>query len=59
MLSLTGCASGGPGADEFCRIARPIYLGDADTLTRETLRAVLAHNEAGAVLCGWAPVPNH
>lgn len=51
ILSLTACASAGP--DSLCVVESPIYLDRSDVLTTPTLRAVIAHNERGAKLCGW------
>ena len=39
-----------PGADTFCRIAKPITWADADSDT--TIREVRAHNEVFVTLCG-------
>jgi hypothetical protein len=36
-----------------CETWRPILVADADALTTETARAVLAHNLTGRRLCGW------
>jgi hypothetical protein len=52
LAFLTGCASGGAGIDP-CGPWRPIYVSRADVLTDGTARALLAHNETGARLCGW------
>jgi hypothetical protein len=49
----SGCASDGPAAD-FCLIARPITIEDADVVTDTTARQLLEHNETGARLCGWS-----
>ena len=52
--SLTSCASVGPGAtDSFCDVAKPIWFDPADRMTRQTERAIIAHNEKGARLCAW------
>lgn len=55
VSSLTGCATSGPVPSSYCDNARPIYLAPADRLTERTVRAVIAHNEKGAALCGWKP----
>jgi hypothetical protein len=52
LALLAGCASGGVGIDP-CGPWRPIYVSRADSLTDGTARAILAHNETGARLCGW------
>ena len=51
LIPLAGCSSHGAGP--FCRIAEPITVTELDRLTPETARAILAHNEIGAELCGW------
>lgn len=59
MLTLSACAtlmgSGAtdpePGADTYCRIAKPITWSAQDT--DQTIREVKAHNAAGVALCGW------
>ena len=52
-LSLSACAGAGP-ADSFCAVSRPILLDPGDVLTRDSLRAIVGHNERGANLCGWS-----
>lgn len=51
-LLVTSCASIGAG-DSFCLIAKPIYVSPRDTLTDDTARAILTHDETGARICGW------
>jgi len=41
--------------DTACDWTRPIYVEEADVLTDSTAQAILAHNRAGAKLCGWKP----
>jgi len=57
ILNSTACAPSGPAVevrpDSFCLIAKPIYFDPADRMTRQTERAIIAHNEKGAGLCGW------
>jgi hypothetical protein len=53
-LLLSGCATAGRVTDA-CGPWRPIYVSKADVLTDGTARAILAHNETGAKLCGWTP----
>ena len=48
---LSGCATSGHG--DFCDTASPIYLTYFDTLTPDTARQILKHNETGEALCGW------
>lgn len=50
-ILLSSCTnySGGAGCDAW----RPILIADADSLTADTARAILAHNRAGRALCGW------
>ena len=52
LVLLTGCATDGI-ATSGCEWTRPILVGDADVLTDETARQILAHNETGARICGW------
>lgn len=52
LMSLAGCAQSGP-ADSFCLVAKPIYFAAADRMSERTERAIIAHNEKGASLCGW------
>ena len=53
-LLLTGCGTNGTVTGD-CAWAEPIYIGDADDLTDETARQILAHNQTGAEICGWSP----
>lgn len=64
MLSVScviaGCASREINADQvplpppdYCALARPIYIGEEDTLSDETARQILAHNLLGERLCKW------
>lgn len=52
-ILLPACAGGGHVTDPGCATWRPIFISRADVLTPETARQVLAHNEAGARVCGW------
>lgn len=50
LTLLPSCAgTGGAG----CEAWRPVLVADADVLTPETARAILAHNLTGRQLCGW------
>ena len=51
MTLLASC--GGTGGVPDCAAWRPILVADADVLTTDTARAVLAHNLTGRRLCGW------
>ena len=42
--------------DTACDWTKPIYVDKADVLTDDTAKAILAHNRAGARICGWKPV---
>lgn len=57
ILSASACAPNGPAVevrpDSFCLVAKPIYFDVADRMTDRTERAIIAHNEKGAALCGW------
>lgn len=56
MLLLTSCASSGRAVTEgACAAFRPILIGRGDVLTAETARQILAHDQAGARICGWKP----
>lgn len=41
--------------DTACDWTKPLYVEKADVLTDETAKAILAHNRAGAKVCGWKP----
>jgi hypothetical protein len=41
--------------DTGCDWTKPIYVSKGDVLTDETAKAILAHDQAGAVKCGWRP----
>lgn len=41
--------------DTACDWTRPIYVDKADVLSDETAATILAHNRAGAKVCGWKP----
>ena len=51
LTLLPSCA--GPGGAPDCAAWRPVLVADADVLTPETARAILAHNLTGRRLCGW------
>lgn len=53
LLILSPSCSGG-GSGSLCLAGRPIFVSTEDRLTAETARALLAHNETGARLCGWS-----
>ncbi|AQW29138.1 hypothetical protein B0B51_03320 [blood disease bacterium A2-HR MARDI] len=42
--------------DTACEWTKPIYVDKADVMSEETARAILAHNRAGAKVCGWKPL---
>jgi len=46
----TGCATPSPTE---CAGWRPVYIGEADVLTRETASAILAHNRQGQERGCW------
>lgn len=52
LLSLSACATSGPGPDNYCLIAKPIYFAPADKLSDRTERAIITHNETWQKLCG-------
>jgi hypothetical protein len=41
--------------DTACDWTKAIYVDKADVLTDDTAKAILAHNRAGAKVCGWKP----
>ena len=51
-VSTAGCATD-PRLKSECDWAQPIMPSRADVLTRQTKQQILAHNEAGAKICGW------
>lgn len=53
ILTLLPSCAGTGAAPTDCGAWRPILVGDGDTLTAETARAILAHNRTGRRLCGW------
>jgi len=53
LLSASACGTSGP-VNPDCNF-RPIYFDPADRLTDATEKAIIAHNEKGAALCGWKP----
>ena len=50
-----GCAIEPPGLRQDCDWAAPIRPSHQDVLTDRTLAQIVAHNEIGALLCGWVP----
>jgi len=53
-VCVAGCATDARLKSD-CDWARPIWPSAQDALTRPTKEQILAHNEAGAKLCGWTP----
>ena len=51
-VSAAGCATD-PRLKGDCDWVQPIRPSKADVLTRQTKEQILAHNEAGAMICGW------
>lgn len=54
-LLLASCSTTGAGIESGCEWARPILVSRDDALTADTARQILAHNRAGARICGWRP----
>ena len=50
-----GCAIDPPGLRPDCDWAAPIRPSHRDVLSEHTLAQIVAHNEVGAMLCGWMP----
>ena len=40
---------------DYCTPWHPIFVSKKDVLTDATARAILAHDQTGAKLCGWKP----
>lgn len=53
-VSTAGCAAD-PRLKSDCDWAEPIRPSRQDVLTRQTKEQILAHNAAGAKICGWRP----
>lgn len=51
-MLLAACSS---TAGNFCAVSQPIRPSASDTLTDDTARQVLTHNQYGAEVCGWRP----
>ena len=51
-VSTAGCATD-PRLKSDCDWVQPIRPSRSDVLTRQTKEQILAHNEAGAKICGW------
>lgn len=62
-MLLSGCETGGRQTeppppivtDTACSWTKPIFVRQGDVLTDATAAAILAHNETGAIRCGWKP----
>lgn len=52
LILLVSCTMTGRDR-EYCKVSRPILISQADVLTDETARDILAHNLTGKRLCGW------
>ena len=53
-LLMTGCATNGPEikiVDNYCKMADAIYISKDDTLTPDTARQILFHNELWQRFC--------
>ena len=53
LLTLTASCSISGAATSGCEWTAPILVSQGDDLTDGTARQILAHNEAGAEVCGW------
>jgi hypothetical protein len=51
-VSTAGCATDLRLTSD-CDWAQPIRPSRSDVLTRQTKEQILAHNDAGAKICGW------
>lgn len=54
MILLSGCG-GGNAINDYCSIAKPIYVSRSDSFTSLTARQLLDHNETGESVCKWEP----
>jgi hypothetical protein len=45
--------------DTACDWTKAIYVSPGDVLSDATAKAILAHNLAGAKICGWLPTGGH
>ncbi|AFB84052.1 Rz-like spanin [Hafnia phage Enc34] len=52
-FAVSGCVKKIEVAPSFCAVATAIYIGEDDTLSDETARQILIHDEIGERLCGW------
>ena len=52
VVSTAGCATD-PLARSVCDWAQPIKPSRKDVLSRQTKEQIVAHNDSGALLCGW------
>jgi hypothetical protein len=54
LIAIAGCTT---TSGSFCAVEHPIRPTKAEvaTLSDATVAAILAHNEKGKALCGWAP----
>jgi hypothetical protein len=50
-MSAAACAKNGHVKNDYCFIARPIYLSNDDVLTHETEIEILQHNEVWQHVC--------
>lgn len=52
LLAIAACTT---TKGSFCEIAKPVRIGAAaiDSLSDAEVKAILAHNQKGARLCGW------
>lgn len=68
-ILLTACATSGPATepepqvitrtrviDTGCQTFKPVYVSNADVLTKVTADGILANNVAGERQCGWKPI---
>jgi hypothetical protein len=57
-ILLSACAPSGPARGvDACGPWQPIFITDADQISRELGEQILAHNLVGARLCGWRGNP--
>lgn len=54
MVTPAACSmSNGNAKNEYCQIAKPIYVAPNDLLSDGTARQILDLDETGKKLCGW------
>ena len=55
MAMLQSCSNrtGQSPINDYCMLAKPIYISSGDQLTDPTARQILDHDQTGHKLCNW------